>query len=117
MHSVLIITMESERQTRKKPIDPMLTSCGWTVVPFDPAKSFSAYANHAVEEYPTENGPTDYALIVGGQILGVVEAKKLTLGSQGVLPQAERYSKGVKSSASCISRRRVSSLKPRTSRS
>ena len=30
-----------------------------------------------------------------GQVLGVVEAKKLTLGPQGVLTQAERYSKGI----------------------
>src|SRR5208283_298061 len=35
---------------------------------------------------------------VGGQILGVVEAKKLTLGPQEVLIQAERYSRGVSAS-------------------
>ena len=29
------------------------------------------------------------------RILGVVEAKKLTVGPDGVLPQAERYSKGI----------------------
>jgi type I restriction enzyme R subunit len=32
---------------------------------------------------------------VGGKILGIVEAKKLTLGPQNVLIQAERYSKGL----------------------
>ena len=32
---------------------------------------------------------------VNGQIIGVVEAKKLTLGPQNVLIQAERYSKGL----------------------
>ena len=52
----------------------------------------------AVEEFETANGPADYALCVDGKILGVVEAKKLTLGPQGVLTQAERYSKGVTSS-------------------
>jgi type I restriction enzyme, R subunit len=87
--------MESERQTRKRRIDPMLTACGWSVVPFDPAKPLTYYSHHAVEEFPTANGPADYALVVDGQLLGVVEAKKLTLGPQGVLPQAERYSKGV----------------------
>ena len=49
----------------------------------------------AVAEYPTANGPADYTLIDGDRILGVAEAKKLTIGPDGVLPQAERYSKGV----------------------
>ena len=35
---------------------------------------------------------------MGGQIIGVVEAKKVTLGPQEVLPQAERYSRGVSAS-------------------
>ena len=39
----------------------------------------------AVEEYETTNGPADYALCVDGRILGIVEAKKLTLGPQSVL--------------------------------
>lgn len=34
-------------------------------------------------------------LCVGGQMLGVVEAKKLTLGPQEALTQAERYSRGL----------------------
>ena len=43
---------------------------------------------------PTDNGPADYALCVDGRIVGIVEAKKLTLGPQNVLTQAERYSRG-----------------------
>src|SRR5207247_2586024 len=39
-------------------------------------------------------GPADYALCLDGRILGVVEAKKITLGPQEVLTQAERYSRG-----------------------
>ena len=46
----------------------------------------------AVEEFETAMGPADYALFDGGRCLGVAEAKKLTLGPQGVLVQAERYS-------------------------
>ena len=49
----------------------------------------------AIEEYPTESGPADYALCADGRILGIVEAKKLTLGPQNVLSQAERYSRGI----------------------
>ncbi|MFN8636953.1 MAG: DEAD/DEAH box helicase family protein [Chloroflexota bacterium] len=49
----------------------------------------------AIEEYPTDNGPADYALCVGGQIVGIVEAKRLAVGPQNVLTQAERYARGV----------------------
>jgi type I restriction enzyme R subunit len=86
---------ESERQTRSERIDPLLKSSGWKIVPFDPACSTPVYKNHAVTEYPTANGPADYALFVDGRLLGIVEAKRLSLGPQNVLTQAERYSKGV----------------------
>src|SRR2546430_3348079 len=90
---------QSEHVTRKKLIDLALKAAGWTIVPFDSRKPLTKYERCAVEEYPTESGPADYALCVGGQILGVVEAKKLSLGPQNVLTQAERYSKGVMDSA------------------
>ena len=51
---------------------------------------------HAVEEYPTETGPADYALFVNGKLLGIIEAKKIAIGAENVLEQAKRYSKGVK---------------------
>ncbi len=86
---------ESERRTRQRRIDPKLQAWGWNVVPFDPKTPISAYRRHAIEEYPTANGPADYALVVEGKLLGVVEAKKVTLGPQNVLTQAERYSRGV----------------------
>jgi len=87
--------LNSEWLTRKKLIDGMLASTGWRVVPFSATKPLSAYDACAIEEYPTENGPADYALCVAGKILGIVEAKKLSLGPQNVLVQAERYSRGV----------------------
>jgi len=86
--------MESERQTRKRRIDPLLKALGWRVVAFDPDRSLTNLNNCAIEEYPTENGPADYALCLDGRIIGVVEAKKLTLGPEGVLTQAQRYSRG-----------------------
>ena len=67
---------ESERHTRRTRIAPRLRACGWQIVTFDHRKSQSDYDHHAIEEYPTSNGPADYALIAGGQLLGVVEAKK-----------------------------------------
>lgn len=86
---------ESEWQTRKKRIDPPLESVGWVIVPYSSEQSTSFLTKHAVTEFPTDNGPADYALFVDGQLFGIVEAKKLTLGPQGVLVQAERYSRGV----------------------
>jgi type I restriction enzyme R subunit len=86
---------ESEKQTRKRRIDPQLRDRGWTVAPYDPARPLSWYPNCAIEEFPTANGPADYALCVDGAILGVIEAKKVTLGPQNVLTQAQRYSRGL----------------------
>jgi len=85
----------SEFLTRKQLVDRALKAAGWSVVRFDSDKPLSKYERCAIEEYPTESGPADYALCVGGRIVGIVEAKKLTLGPQNVLSQAERYSKGV----------------------
>ncbi|MGI8733970.1 MAG: DEAD/DEAH box helicase family protein [Pyrinomonadaceae bacterium] len=87
--------MESERRTRKSRIDPLLKSLGWRIAPYDPQRPLSWYESCAIEEYPTNNGPADYALCINGKIVGVVEAKKLTLGPQNVLTQAERYSRGL----------------------
>lgn len=86
---------ESEAITRRKRIDPKLKALGWVVVPYVEGMDVSQLTNHAVEEYPTANGPADYALFVNGKLLGIVEAKRLAVGVQNVLEQAKRYSQGV----------------------
>jgi len=58
----------------------------------------TAYTSHAVREYPTQSGPVDYALFYEGIIIGVIEAKKLSLGPQNVLIQAHRYAQGISQS-------------------
>ena len=87
----------SEWLARKKLIDPQLTAWGWKIISWAKAqqKPLAELSGCAIEEFPTDAGPADYALCVDGSVLAIVEAKKLTLGPQGVLPQAERYSKGV----------------------
>jgi type I restriction enzyme R subunit len=88
----------SEWLTRKQLIDKRLKAAGWRILPqekFDASKPLKTYDRYAIEEYQTDNGPADYALCAEGKILGIVEAKKLTLGPQNVLSQAERYSRGV----------------------
>ena len=86
--------MESERQTRRDRVDPRLKAAGWAVIDFKEGRPLTGLSGHAIAEYPTVNGPADYALVVDGRLLGIVEAKKVTLGPQNVLTQAERYSKG-----------------------
>jgi type I restriction enzyme R subunit len=89
------VSSELERQTRRQRIDPRLKVAGWRVTPFAAGKPLTGYGNAAaVTEFETEAGPADYALWDHNEALGVVEAKKVTLGPQGVLTQAERYSRG-----------------------
>jgi type I site-specific restriction endonuclease len=85
---------ESEWKTRKRLIDPKLQAAGWRVVKYDATHPFGKGNPVAIEEFPTDNGPADYALCVDGRLLGVIEAKKLTIGPQNALTQAERYSRG-----------------------
>jgi len=77
---------ESEWKTRKRRIDPKLDAAGWRL------RGSSA---HRSEEEETANGPADYALWLDKAIVGVVEAKKVTVGPQNVLTQAERYARGI----------------------
>lgn len=87
-------TSNSEWLTRRKLVDPKLAASGWKVVLFDALRPLTTYDRCAIIEYPTDKGPADYALCTGGRVLGIIEAKKLSLGPQNVLTQAERYSKG-----------------------
>ena len=93
----------SERETRKKKIDPQLRKSGWDIQPYRENIPLSSYHAVALEEYPTHNGPADYALVLSGQIVGVVEAKKESLGPQEVLTQSRRYAKGIPDSVASFS--------------
>lgn len=54
--------MSSEWHTRKTKIDARLLAVkpGWEIIPYKEGLDTSSLAHHAVEEYPTENGPADY---------------------------------------------------------
>ncbi len=73
--------IESESATRRIRIDAQLKSEGWHVVPYSEATDLARLTNHAIEEFPTASGPAYYALVVNGQILGIVEAKRLEVGA------------------------------------
>ena len=95
-HQNTLVTEELEWKTRKERIDKKLKSLDppWTITRHREGMDTSALAAHAVEEYPTEKGPADYALFVKGRLLGIIEAKKVGVGPQNVLEQAKRYSEG-----------------------
>ncbi len=72
-------------------IDEQLEDAGWEVI--RQGDHIPQKGNYAVEEFPTDSGPMDYALFVDGQLLGDVEAKPEGTGVPSVLQQSERYSK------------------------
>lgn len=85
---------EPEAVTRVTRIDPQLKRAGWTVAAFVEGHPIPV-GTVALTEYPTANGPADYLLAIDGNPVGVIEAKKLTIGPAGVLTQAERYARGL----------------------
>jgi type I restriction enzyme R subunit len=87
--------VESERETRERRINPRLEAAGWPVAVSPKMTPETSLWPAAIPELPTLDGPADYALCVAQRIQAVVEAKKPTVGPQGVLTQAERYSRGI----------------------
>ena len=83
---------EAEWKTRKKRIDPRLDTLDWKKLKPDTA----ALHPHRTEEEETDNGPADYGLWLNSDLVGIVEAKKVTVGPQNVLTQAARYSRGAR---------------------
>jgi type I restriction enzyme R subunit len=85
----------SEWHTRKQLIDKRLKSLNppWKIVPYQDGMDTSQLHGCAVEEYPTESGPADYALFLHGKFSSIIEAKKVGVGTVNVLEQAKRYSR------------------------
>jgi type I restriction enzyme R subunit len=77
--------------TRVFLIEKELRDAGWPVVDYVRGKK---YETVSVKEYPTTAGPADYILFNNGLALAIVEAKRLGLGPQNVLVQAQRYARG-----------------------
>jgi type I restriction enzyme, R subunit len=88
---------ENEWKTRKERIDKKLKalSPAWKIIKYFNELDTKGLNGYAVEEFPTANGPADYALFVKGMCLGIIEAKKVGLGPYNVLEQAKRYARGV----------------------
>ena len=87
------MSKEKEWQTRKFRIDTRLTSIPdpWEIRKYNSSIDIKSLHGTAIEEYPTDNGPADYVFIVNGKIVGILEAKKVSVNPQNVLEQAKRY--------------------------
>ena len=72
-------------------IDKKLES-GWVIQNFAQV-NIGAALGVAVREYPTDTGPVDYALFIDGEPVGVIEAKKSSIGENitVVEEQSARY--------------------------
>jgi type I restriction enzyme, R subunit len=80
-------------------IDQQLRDSGWgadtKTLRFASGSRPVKGSNLAIAEWPTANGPADYALFAGLTLVGVVEAKCKRKNVSAAIDQAERYSKGL----------------------
>lgn len=70
---------QNPEQVARDAIDAQLRASGWRVQNND-AIDLQEGEGQAIREYRTDTGPADYVLFVDGHPLGVIEAKKETLG-------------------------------------
>lgn len=93
-------TLDLDEAETRALIDQQLRDNGWEAdtktlrhsAGMRPAKG----RNMAIAEWPTANGPADYALFVGIMLVGVVEAKRRRKNVSAAIDQSERYSVGIK---------------------
>lgn len=91
---------ELDEAATRRIIDDQLVEAGWLADSENLryAKGTRPEKNvaKAIAEWPTKSGPVDYALFIGQQLVGVVEAKKHSVSLPSVLGQAERYARDIK---------------------
>ena len=79
-------------QRARQIIDNKLEQSGWIIQNMREL-NITAGLGVAIREFPTSTGPVDYALFVDGKPVGIIEAKKTTLGESitTVEEQSSRY--------------------------
>jgi type I restriction enzyme R subunit len=82
--------MLTPEQKARQTIDQQLVAAGWVLQDRDQLNRLAA-PGVAVREFPTASGPADYALLVDGKLVGVVEAKKEGTSLTAVAEQTARY--------------------------
>lgn len=82
-------TPDPEERARER-IDEQLSEAGWKNLDEEPGHT--GYET----EYPTDSGPVDYALLIQGDPIGVIEAKEaINESAYKALPQAKRYAEDI----------------------
>jgi type I restriction enzyme, R subunit len=85
-----------ENETRRLLIDTKLREAGWEVdsdnLTYTKGTRPQKGKNLAIAEYPVKNGRADYALFIGLEVVGVVEAKRHCKDVSEDIKQAKRYS-------------------------
>lgn len=80
-------------------IDSQLRDRGWEVdtktLRYSSGVRPAKGRNMAIAEWPTTNGPADYALFIGTECIAMVEAKRKRKNVSAAIDQAERYAKGM----------------------
>ncbi|MGJ7517835.1 type I restriction-modification system endonuclease [Pseudomonas baetica] len=84
-------------------IDAQLSAVGWEVDTVQIRYSKGARPEpgryKAIAEWPTANGPADYALFHGMELVAVVEAKRKNKNVSAAIDQAKRYASGIQPDA------------------
>ena len=70
---------QTEEEKARDNIDALLKQAGW-VIQDKKSVNFNDGLGQAVMEYQTDNGYADYVLFVNKKAVGVIEAKKESLG-------------------------------------
>lgn len=90
--------IDLDEQATRILVDQQLRDRGWDIdsveITYSKGTRPAKGRNLAISEWPTKNGPADYALFVGESCVGIVEAKRYRKNVSAAIDQAERYSKG-----------------------
>ena len=81
---------DSPEQLARRTIDAQLTEAGW-VIQHRSELNLAAAPGVAVREFRTSAGPADYALFLGNQLVGIIEAKRAGTTLSSVEAQTAAY--------------------------
>ncbi|WP_321873610.1 type I restriction-modification system endonuclease [Burkholderia ubonensis] len=92
-------TIQLDEKATRELIDQQLREAGWEAdtvqLRYSAGTRPEAGRYFAIAEWPTASGPVDYALFIGTECVGVVEAKRNSRNVASAIDQARRYAEGV----------------------
>ncbi|MDN7549483.1 type I restriction-modification system endonuclease [Burkholderia cenocepacia] len=92
-------TIQLDEKATRELIDQQLREAGWEAdsvqLRYSAGTRPEAGRYLAIAEWPTASGPADYALFIGTDCVGVVEAKRSSRNVASAIDQARRYAEGL----------------------